>query len=208
MAELIDRKDGEFAVKLARKIVEVWVKGRIVYNSDVMPESFEEKRGVFTTLHTYPSKELRGCIGCPGTEMTLIEALKESATSVTEDPRFPPLKREELPKVLVEVSILTEPELIKVDTARQYLNEIKIGRDGLIIRHGPAGGLLLPQVPVEWDWNVKEFLEQLCLKAGLTPDMWKDSKTKIHRFQSQIFCEVSPGGKIEEKKISPDSGLL
>jgi hypothetical protein len=205
MTELLDRKDGEFAVKLARKLVEVWVRGRIVYNPDVIPEAFGKNRGVFTTLYSYPSMRLRGCIGIPQPSMALIDALKESATSVTEDPRFSALKKDELPKIVVEVSVLTGPEFIKVDTAGQYIGEIAIGRDGLIIRHGPSGGLLLPQVPVECDWNTKEFLEQLCLKAGLAPDTWKDSKTKIYRFRSQIFCEVSPGGKIVEKKISVDS---
>ena len=69
------------------------------------------------------------------------------------------------------------------------MKKIKIGKDGLIIEKGNNYGLLLPQVPVEWGWGVGEFLENLCIKAGLNPLSWKDSDTKIYKFQCQIFKE-------------------
>jgi uncharacterized protein (TIGR00296 family) len=148
-------KDGEFAVKFARKTIEMWVSERKTPVTPKVPKMFKEKSGVFTTLHTYPDHELRGCIGLPYPNKPLIEAIRESAVSVTMDPRFPKLGEEELEKVIVEVSILTKPEKIKVKSPYEYLEKIKTGKDGLVIRNDAQAGLLLPQVSTEYGWNVK-----------------------------------------------------
>ena len=84
---------------------------------------------------------------------------------------------------------------------QDYLSNIEIGRDGLIVEQGFYKGLLLPQVPVEQGWDKEEFLSNTCMKAGLMPDAWFDNSTKISRFSGQIFTEISPGGEIKEKKI-------
>ncbi|ENN96334.1 AMMECR1 domain-containing protein [Methanocaldococcus villosus KIN24-T80] len=196
---LLTLEEGKFAVKFARFVIENFLKG---YDIEIenYPEVFNEKRGCFCTLHTYPDRELRGCIGIPEPIMPLIEALKEAAiSSATRDPRFPPVSLEEMDNIVIEISILTPPELIEVSHPREYLQKIKIGRDGLIIRFGPYSGLLLPQVPVEYGWDVEEFLANLCLKAGLPPDMWLDENVKIYKFQAQIFEEVEPRGEVIEK---------
>ena len=198
---LLTLEEGTFAVKFARAVIENHLSGNelIVENC---PEVFNEKRGCFCTLHTYPERELRGCIGIPEPILPLIKALEEAAISAaTKDPRFPPVTLEEMDYIVVEVSILTPPELIKVNHPREYLEKIKIGRDGLIIKYGMHSGLLLPQVPVEYGWDVEEYLAHLCLKAGLPPDMWLDENTKIYRFEAQIFEEVEPRGEVIEKKL-------
>jgi uncharacterized protein (TIGR00296 family) len=165
----------------------------------------EKKCGVFITLneHAKGSKGLRGCIGLPYPTKPLIDAVIEAAeNSAFDDPRFPPVKAEELKGITIEVSVLTPPELVKVDNSNDYSNHIKVGRDGLIIGKGWRRGLLLPQVPVEWGWNSCEFLSQCCVKAGLTPDEWKKPGTEIYRFQAILFKEDEPEGNIYRHKIS------
>ncbi len=184
--------DGKKAVEIARKTIELWVNEKKRYEPKDYPKSFNEKSGVFVTIYTYPEKNLRGCIGFPEPVYPLIKALIDSAISATQDPRFEPLNKEELNKIIIEVSILTKPELIRVDNPKDYVKEIRIGRDGLIIRRGFFSGLLLPQVATEYGWNAEEFLSQTCVKAGLTPDVWLDDETKVYKFQSLIFSEDKP----------------
>ncbi len=186
-------------MKFARKTIEMWVSNGKTPEIPKVPEMFNEKSGVFTTLHTYPDHELRGCIGLPFPDKPLIEAIRESAVSVTMDPRFPKLGQDELYKVIVEVSVLTKPEKIEVKSPYEYPERIRIGKDGLIIKNGMHAGLLLPQVPKEYGWNVRTFLEHLCMKAFLPPDAWKNRESEILRFRTEIFAEKEPGGKIEKQ---------
>ncbi len=192
--------EGKKAVQFAREIVEQVVK-KTRPSSTTTDSVFVEKQGAFVTLHTYPDLDLRGCIGIPLPVMSLREALIESARSATHDPRFPPLEEHELDHSIVEVTILTKPVLLKVKQPREYLSQIEIGRDGLIIEQGFNKGLLLPQVPVEQQWKKEEFLSHTCMKAGLLPDAWFEKHTKIFKFSGQIFTELSPHGEIKEKKL-------
>jgi len=195
----MDPKDGEFLVKFARETIGLWVRKRKVMKKPrSLSAKFYEEMGVFTTLHTYPGKGLRGCIGIPQPVKPLIEAVIESAMSVTQDPRFPPLEAEELDRVIVEVSVLTRPERVRVHHFTEYPGRVIIGKDGLIIKNGMQSGLLLPQVPKEYGWDSKAFLEHLCLKASLPRDAWTYEGTEIFRFQTEIFSEKEPGGEVEK----------
>ena len=197
---MLSKEEGEKAVKFAREVIESYVRGKELKDEE-LGEKFREKSGAFVTILTYPDRDLRGCIGIPEPIYDLKTSIVESARSATRDPRFPPLKESELPKVIIEVTILTPPRLVEVKNPREYLEKIKVGRDGLIAEKGFYRGLLLPQVPVEWGWDVEEFLSQTCIKAGLPPDAWIDEDTKIYSFQGQIFAEKTPYGEIEERKI-------
>jgi uncharacterized protein (TIGR00296 family) len=182
-------------IEIARKSISYAFENK---RYEVKERIFEEKKGIFVTLLTYPEKELRGCIGIPEPILPLKKAIVEAAiSSAFNDPRFPPLEKEELNQIIIEISILTKPELIKVKNPKEYLNEIKIGRDGLIVKKGFFSGLLLPQVATEYKWSVEEFLSQTCMKAGLMPDAWLDKETKIFKFQAEVFCEKEPNGEIE-----------
>jgi len=161
--------DGEIAVRYARAVVENHVAGKEMPEFE-FGEVFGKKMGAFVTLNAYPDKMLRGCIGIPEPIMALKDAIKEAAVSATHDPRFPPLGKDELDKIVVEVTSLTPPELIEVESPEEYLNHIKVGRDGLIAEKGFWRGLLLPQVPVEYGWDEEQFLSQTCMKAGLPPE--------------------------------------
>lgn len=196
---MLSVKEGKKAVSFARDVIENHVKNKST--SSNLNGVFDENQGAFVTIHTYPDHDLRGCIGIPLPVMPLKEAITEGAKSATRDPRFPPLSENELGNIIIEVTILTKPELIKVNEPKEYLSEIKIGRDGLIVEQNIFKGLLLPQVPIEQKWNKEEFLSHTCLKAGLMPDAWFDEKTKISKFSGQVFTEFKPRGDIKEKKL-------
>ena len=127
----------------------------------------------------------------------LSHAIIEGAiAAATEDPRFPSVKTNELIDIVFEVTVLTPPVEIDVSDPTEYLEKIKVGRDGLIIRHSFSSGLLLPQVPVEYGWDVEEFLQHTCEKAGLSRDTWKNESVKIEKFEGIIFKEETPNGTI------------
>jgi uncharacterized protein (TIGR00296 family) len=116
-----------------------------------------------------------------------------SITAAVEDTRFNPISEKELDSIVIEISVLSVPELIVVSNSDDYFSKIEIGKDGLIVKSGSRSGLLLPQVPIEQEpvWDIKTFLEHTCLKAWLPKDAWKNVKeTKIEKFQAQIFNEA------------------
>ena len=189
--------EGKKALKIARKAINLWVLRNEKYIPVKYPESFDEKSGVFATIHTYPGLELRGCIGYPEPFMPLIRSLVNSAIQATRDPRFDPLTRDELTRVVIEVSILTRPERNKAKTPEELLKKIEIGKRGLIVRKWQLSGLLLPQVATEHKMNARTFLEHTCMKAYLPTDAWRDPATSIYCFESHIFGEKRPPRRIE-----------
>jgi len=198
-------EEGKFLVNLARQTVTEYLKnGKILQVPESVSPKLMEPSGVFVTLNSLHkgAKMLRGCIGLPYPTTPLIQAVIEAALSAaTQDPRFPSVTPEELDQITFEVSVLTPPERVKVKKPTDYPSKIKVGQDGLIIEKSYCKGLLLPQVPVEWNWNTEEFLCQCSMKAGMSPDSWLLKDTKIYRFQAIIFEETSPKGKIKQKKI-------
>ena len=197
-------EDGRFLVKLARRAIREALRGsgRIAPPRGV-DEKFLRKRGVFTTLTDWESKGLRGCVGFPLPTNPLIEAVIDSAIeAATGDPRFPPVTLDELDgRIILELSILTEPEPIRFEDPKECPSMVKVGEDGLIIERGWAKGLLLPQVAVEWGWDPVEFLGNCCIKVGLPPDAWLLKGTKIYKFRAVIFSERSPDGEVFERGL-------
>jgi AmmeMemoRadiSam system protein A len=143
-------------------------------------EKLNEKRGAFVTLHK--GGLLRGCIGNIRGRHPLYQTVAQMAEEAAfNDPRFPPLSKEELTDVDIEISALTPLRRI------EDVEEITVGRDGIYIEKGFFSGLLLPQVATEHDWDRQTFLEQTCFKAGLHKDAWKEKDTKIYVFSADIF---------------------
>ena len=190
----LSNDDGHTLVKTARIIVTQYLKnGTEAKLEKEFTDNFSFKSGVFVTLNT--TIGLRGCIGYPLPDKSLFSALEDAAISAaTKDPRFPAVKSKELDSITFEVTILTPPEKIVVSKPEEYLSKIKVGRDGLIVKHGFYSGLLLPQVPIEYGWNEKEFLEYTCEKAGLPKNYWKNSETEIQKFEGIVFKEENPNG--------------
>lgn len=201
----LTQKEGETLVSLARTTVEQYLKtGKRTAVPRDIPKKLLEPCGVFVTINSIQNneKELRGCIGLPCPTTPLAEAVIEAAISAaTQDPRFPALQQKELDYVVFEVSVLTPPEFVEAKNPKEYLSKIKVGEDGLIIERGMFKGLLLPQVPVEWQWNCEEFLCQCCIKAGLPPDNWLVRGTKVYQFHAIIFEEEKPKGEIKRKTL-------
>ena len=188
--------EGAELVRLARIAVEKYLQESVM----IKPEKdMLEKAGIFVTLNyvNIRKKEyLRGCIGFPLPEKPLNQGVIEAAiAAATEDPRFPPLDRQELDNIIFELSVLTPPQEIRAGPS-DYGKEIEIGRDGLILQWRFGSGLLLPQVPIELKWDVEEYLANICYKAGAPPDVWLDPTSKLYKFQAAVFKEAEPKGKI------------
>lgn len=191
---------GRILVKEARRAIEEFLRSGNVIDAEI-PKEIDVPSGVFVTLNRQENEreKLRGCIGYPEPIMKLSEALVEAAiAAATEDPRFPPVMLEEMDEIVVEVSVLTRPKLISVERREDLLNVIKIGRDGLIVERGMRRGLLLPQVPVEENWDVETFLRYACLKANLPPEAYLDPKTNVYSFSARVFKEKTPRGSVIE----------
>ncbi|MEM0127965.1 MAG: TIGR00296 family protein [Thermoplasmatales archaeon] len=194
-------EDGEIATKMARRAIEEYIDIKLVIKNSYGGK-FVEKRGVFTTLNTV-SGELRGCIGFPEPVYPLGEAIIRSAISAAvNDPRFPPVTKEEMDNIIVEVSLLTKPVTLKVNKRSEAPSAIVVGRDGLIAERDGYSGLLLPQVAVEEKMNGTDFLNSVCWKAGMEPECWKDPDTSIYTFGAEIFYEAEPRGPVFRKILN------
>jgi uncharacterized protein (TIGR00296 family) len=189
----LTQEEGEFLLKFARNTVKIYIEtGKTLKPPKETPLKLFQQCGVFVTINTQHDneRELRGCIGYPYPTTPLVEAVIDSAiNAATKDPRFDPITPSELNQVVFEVSVLTPPEKIETDNPKDYVKQIKVGEDGLIIERGHRKGLLLPQVPIEWHWQEEEFLCQCCMKAGLPPDNWLTEDVKIYKFHAIIFNE-------------------
>lgn len=154
--------------------------GPVFKVTEAEKSEFAQNFGAFVTLKV--KGELRGCIGRLDHTAPLWQKIPELAkASAFEDNRFPPLRKDEMPDISLEVTVLGEPVEVK------DVGEIVIGRDGLIIEKGFNRGLLLPQVATEHGWDVATFMEHTSLKAGLPPDEWKRGGVKIFRFEGVVF---------------------
>jgi AmmeMemoRadiSam system protein A len=157
-------------------------------NGEPLPESplpsdevLLQPGGAFVTLRI--RGRLRGCIGQLASGIPLVRVVAYCArASALEDPRFQPVRPEEVPQIDIELSILSEPVGIAPDL-------VEPGRHGLIVSRGAQRGLLLPQVASEFRWSAQRFLEETCAKAGLEPSAWKDPATKVQVFTAEVFSE-------------------
>ncbi len=165
---------------IAKKTIEAVVRKKRPPTFKDLPERLKQPYGVFVTITKHGN--LRGCIGHIIADQPLYISCKEMAEAAAlHDPRFNPVSEKELPELEIEISVLTPLEKVS------DFKDIVIGRDGLLIRRGYQSGLLLPQVAVDYGWNIEEFLEQTCIKAGLPEDAYKLEGTEIYKFSAQVF---------------------
>jgi AmmeMemoRadiSam system protein A len=168
-------------LRLARQAMELGVCGVTEAKELPNPSSaLLEPRGAFVTLRKHG--DLRGCIGHIETSAPLYQTVQECAVAAAiGDPRFHPVMPDETPSLHLEVSVLSTP----VEIAPE---QVVVGEHGLIITLGRRRGLLLPQVPVTWNWGREQFLEETCVKAGLPTDAWKKG-ARIEAFTAEVFEE-------------------
>ena len=184
---MISDTSGQYLIDLAKDSIRYYLEtGEEPVKPKDYPSELDEKLGVFVTLNK--NNNLRGCIGYAEPIKPAVEATIDVAiAAAVRDPRFPQVDADEFETLDLEVTVLTKPEMIIVAHPDQYFDEIEIGRDGLIIQKGYSRGLLLPQVATENKFNIEEFLEHTCMKAGISADSWMDESCDVYKFQGQIF---------------------
>ena len=171
-------------LKLARWTLERWIGGEPWQQGGpgLAPGQDGPVDGLFVTLRK--GRDLRGCIGTVQRQASVEAALRHlTVSAAAEDPRFPPVSRDELPQLTISLSLLTPPEPIDDPES------IVVGRDGLIIEREGRRGLLLPEVPTEYGWDRIRFLDELCRKAFLPAGAWQDTQAHLFRFESRRISE-------------------
>jgi AmmeMemoRadiSam system protein A len=174
---MTSESDRQALLQLARDSIAAYLEHRSLPHGDA--PAAQRPGGAFVSLHNHG--ELRGCIGHIEPTQPLGAVVSRCAiAAATEDPRFPSVTASELTDLDIELSILGELEPVS------SIDQIEIGRHGLVVEMGWHRGLLLPQVATEWGWNREEFLEHTCRKAGLPLDAWQRGAT-VYRFVAEVF---------------------
>lgn len=170
-------------LRIARQSIAAVLDGRSLdWKAEDVDETLRQPAGAFVTLTR--DGDLRGCIGSIQAVEPLYKAVASSATSAAfRDSRFPPLRPGELELLELEISVMGPIEQVS------NIEDIVVGRDGLIISRGRYAGLLLPQVATEYGWDRQTFLEHTCRKAGLPPEAWRAQDCRIEKFSALVFGE-------------------
>jgi len=190
MTSFLSESEQDFLLRLARRKLTAFLSGEDFAGpepTEVVGDRLIRRAGAFVTLWR-PHHELRGCVGRVEAVLPLYQTVMDCAVAAAvRDFRFSPVSAEELSRLQLEISVLTPPRRIT------HPDEIEIGRHGLLIKQAfpvPRTGLLLPQVASSRNWNREQFLEAVCLKAGLSPDAWQ--RAALYVFESQVFEEAPP----------------
>lgn len=176
-------KEKRALLELARKTLTAFVRDgkTLQFNAEDYPPTLRRKAGVFVTLTK--KGRLRGCIGYVVGRVSILEGVRNNAiNAAARDPRFEPVKPDELKDIEIEISVMTPLERIADP------NKIVCGTHGILLKKGWHQGLLLPQVATEYGWNREQFLDATCQKAGLRPGDWRTAE--IYSFSAQVFNEA------------------
>ena len=178
---MLNQEQRNHLLRIARESIAATLDGRRP-ELPAVDDVLQRPAGAFVTLTE--NDELRGCIGSIQPVAPLYRAVSDSAINAAfRDPRFYPLRKDEYPHIHIEISFMGPIEPVN------DVEEIVVGRDGLIVSRGRNAGLLLPQVATEYGWDRDTFLRQTCVKAGLGPDSWKLPDCRIERFPAEVFNE-------------------
>jgi len=187
---MLTENDKKFLLKLARRAIEYYFDtgGTLELTpAEVKSANLIRIGACFVTLKS--GENLRGCIGTLEAHQPLFQdVIENSLSSAFGDPRFYPLNREELNDIKISISVLTEPKDLSVKGPDDLLKKIKPGKHGLILKQGIARATFLPAVWIELPDKIM-FLEHLSMKAGLTPDGWKDPNTQFLIYEAVEFSE-------------------
>jgi AmmeMemoRadiSam system protein A len=177
-------RDKQSLLELARRSLTLAVQG---LDPQDLPDSqilqHQQSAGAFVTLRH--RGRLRGCIGQLqlAANVSLTEIVAHCTKSAAlEDPRFDAVRGEELAEIEIELSVLSPPENVTIE-------QIEIGKHGLLVSRGWERGVLLPQVAAQFHWNARRFLEETCAKAGFERDAWRDPATQVQAFTAEVFSE-------------------
>lgn len=174
------REEKTLLHEITRMSIEAHLAGENIMLPEKLPPSLREVRGAFVTLRKH--NRLRGCIGHIVGRLPLAETVSRMAVAAaTQDPRFMPVRKEELAELEYEISVMSPLIPLK------NIQHLKVGTHGVYIQRGRQAGLLLPQVAAEYGWDPVTFLEQTCHKARLPKDAWKEPGTRIYIFSAEVF---------------------
>ncbi len=181
MSDLLTKKEQKELLKIARETIAAYVTNRKVPAAAPTSPGLNFHSGCFVTVKQ--KGELRGCIGNFVSGQPLYQLVQEMAVSAaTRDPRFYPMKAEDLADFALDISVLSP--LRKAAS----VDEITVGTHGIYIVKGSYRGVLLPQVATEYGWNRDQFLQHTCIKAGLPQDAWQ-GECDLYIFSAQVFGE-------------------
>ncbi len=190
-AVFYEQPNGALTQEQKKKLIQIAKDTMATYlKTGQMPDIKEDDprllkvEGAFVTIHK--NGQLRGCIGSIIGRQPLVLTIRDMAmAAATQDPRFPPVKADELGDIDIEISVLSVPKMIT------SVEEIELGVHGVIITRGSSNqGVFLPQVAAETKWSKEQFLSELCSqKAGLPKDCWKDPLTKMDVFTADVFSQ-------------------
>jgi AmmeMemoRadiSam system protein A len=143
----------------------------------------QQPRAVFITLRRQDTGELRGCRGESQAQRPLCQAVALMAVAAgVDDPRFVPVTADELPLLQIEINALTPLQPIEPEA-------IEVGRHGLLLAQGERAGLLLPEVPLHYNWDRATYLRAICHKARLPEDAWCDPESQLYAFEAEVWQE-------------------
>lgn len=182
-------EQGRILLRLAREILENTLAGNGSVQAPVEP-IFREPAATFVTLKI--AGRLRGCIGNLAPAGSLWDGIRDNAVNAAfHDHRFPPLRADELSRVHIDVSILSPPRPLEYSDGDELVRQLRPGVDGVILRDGWRSATFLPQV---WEQlpSAEEFLDHLCLKAGLPKKSWREKPLAIETYEVQCFAEERP----------------
>lgn len=180
MEQELNPNEKAILLAIARQAIETYVQTGKKYVEPREEKSLNRRSGCFVSIKQ--RGQLRGCIGNFQSELPLFREVVEMAiASASKDPRFYPMKSDDLQDFSLEISVLSP--LRKIES----VEEIEVGRHGIYLEKGYNRGVLLPQVATEYGWDRETFLRQTCLKAGLAQDAWQAEDTEIYVFSADIF---------------------
>ena len=186
---MLTDEQGAILITVARDAIKAKLKNKIYSTSSHIRKLFSFPAGCYVTLRNHD--QVRGSMGFPQPDQLLIDAVVAAAEKAAfNDPRYPPLEKEEFNAVTIEISVLTKPKLIMVRNPEEYLKEITIGVDGIIVKGVWEYGILFPNEAIRYGNNLPFMLNQVCIRAQLPADAWQDfNKCVLYKFQAQIFSE-------------------
>jgi len=179
----LSQEEKQFLLQFARKTLVAYLdKGdKLKYQCDA--PALLQLRAAFVTLRKWKTGELRGCRGEVFASQPLIQSVANNTiASATDDPRFTPVELEEVPDLHIEISALTPLYPIKPEN-------VEVGKHGLLIMKDRHRGLLLPEVPVHYNWDRETYLRALCYKAGLQEDTWHEVDMRLFAFEAEVWSE-------------------
>ncbi len=171
-------------LKIARDALSKGLTGEKATPLEDIPVELMEERATFVTIEI--GGHLRGCIGMLEACRPLAEDVEHNACAAAfNDPRFPPVSREEFDSLEIHISVLSPPEELSFSSEADLLGQIRPGIDGLILQEGFRRGTFLPSVWEELS-EKETFLAHLKMKAGLPDTYWSES-LRVFRYTAEYF---------------------